>query len=148
MDEWTPSKDADAINGTKSRKDIEGADDTLGAIFPTKPGGIEFLRENNAWGFVNLNREPEFVLIYVSGSTKAVRYFARVQDIVPADVATLTRPAESYPQYDPSKSVVVFEPGTLQELTPEIQYREKTPYSLRYTTLGNVRDATGTDDLF
>ncbi len=97
---------------------------------------------------MSLNRNPEFVLIYVSGGAKAVRYFARVKEIVPADDATLTRPADSYPQYTPSKSVVVFEPGTLQELDTEIPYRGKTPYSLRYTTLEQTRSATGTDDLF
>ncbi len=34
MEKWTPSKDADAVSGVVSREDIEGDNDTLGAILP------------------------------------------------------------------------------------------------------------------
>jgi len=146
--DWNPSPGANAIQGTISREEIDGTDDTLGALFPTKPDGIEFIRENNAWGFVTISRDPEFVAIYVSGSAKEVQYFARVKEIVDAEDAELARPVEEYPQFEPSKSVVVFEPGSLYELTNPIPYRVKTPYSLRYTSLGEFRTATGTDELF
>lgn len=146
--DWNPSPDADAIQDTISRGEIEGADDIQGALFPTKPEGIDFIRENNAWGFVSISRRPEFVAIYVSGSAKEVQYFARVKEIVDAKDAELARPVEEYPQFDLSKSVVVFEPESLYELEDPIPYRAKTPYSLRYTSLGRFRSATGTDDLF
>lgn len=146
--DWTPSPGKNSIQGTISRNEIEGADDTKGALFPTKPEGIDFLRENNAWGFVTIRREPEFVAIYVSSPTKKVQYFARVKEIVNADDAELARPVEEYSQFDPSKNVILFEPGSLYELEDPIPYRVKTPYSLRYTVLGDLRSATGTDDLF
>lgn len=145
---WTPSPDANSVQGTISRKEIEGPDDTQGALFPTKPDGVEFIRENNAWGFVTVGREPEFVAIYVSGSAKEVQYFARIEEIVNARDAKLARQVEEYPQFDSSKSVVVFKPESLYELEDPIPYRMKTPYSLRYMNLGDFRTATGTDELF
>lgn len=146
--DWNPSPDANAIQGTITRGEIEGADDVKGALFPAKPAGVEFIQENNAWGFVTISRNPEFVGIYVSGSTKEVQYFARVKEIVGAQDAELARPREKYLKFDSSKSVVVFEPESLYELENPIPYRVKTPYSLRYTSLGQFRTATGTDGLF
>lgn len=146
--DWNPSPGANAIQGPISRNKIEGTDGTQGALFPTKPEGIEFIRENNAWGFVTISREPEFVAIYVSGSAKEVQYFARIKEIVDAEDAELARPVEEYQQFDSSKSVVVFEPESLYEVEDPIPYRVKTPYSLRYTKLGDFRSATGTDELF
>lgn len=145
---WEPRPGADALQGTISRNSINGSKDTLGVIFPTKPDGVEFLRENNAWGFVRIKKQPEFVIMYVSGSAKEVRYFARVLDIVDAKEANLARSEDEYPQFDTHKKVVVFEPGTLYEIENPIPYRVKTPYSMRYTTLGQFRSATGTDELF
>jgi hypothetical protein len=145
---WSPSPDANAIQGTISRSEIDGTDDIQGALFPTKPEGISFLQENNAWGFVRVSREPEFVAIYVSGSAGKVQYFARVKEIVRAEDVELARPVKEYPQFDRSKSVLVFEPGSLYKLEDPIPYRVKTPISLRYTSLGRLRSATGTDELF
>lgn len=138
----------DALQGTITRREIDGRDDTFGALFPTKPAGIEFLRENNAWGFVTLAKEPEFVAMYVSGSEKEVQYFARVSDIVDSEEAELIRPVEEYPQFKQGKKVVQFQPQSLYKLENPIPYRNRTPYSLRYITLGDFRTATGTDELF
>ena len=141
------SKMTEALQGTISRREIDGADDALGALFPTQPDGIEFLRDNNAWGFVTMNQEPEFVAMYVSGSEQEVQYFARVKEILDAEDADLARPVEEYPQFESGKKVVVFQPKSLYELEDSIPYRDRTPYSLRYITLGDFRTATGTDDL-
>lgn len=137
----------DALQGTISRHEIDGVDDTPGVLFPTQPEGIEFFRENNAWGFVTMNQEPEFVAMYVSGSENEVQYFARVKEIVDAEDAELARPVKEYPQFESGKKVVVFQPKSLYELEDPIPYRDRTPYSLRYVTLGDFRTATGTDDL-
>jgi len=138
----------DALQGTIARHEIDGRDDTPGALFPTQPNGVEFLRENNAWGFVTISQEPEFVAMYVSGSEKAVKYFARLEEIVDAKNAELARPGEEYPQYESGKKVVVFQPRSLYEVEDPIHFRNRTPYSLRYITLGDFRTATGTDELF
>lgn len=138
----------DALQGVISREKIEGADNTFGALFPTRPNGIGFLRENNAWGFVRMNEDPKFVAMYVSGSEKEVQYFARVEEVVDANDAGLARPEGDYSPFGTGKKVVLFEPESLYKLNDPIPYRERTPYSLRYITLGDFRAATGTDDLF
>jgi hypothetical protein len=94
-----------------------------------------------------MNQEPEFVAMYVSGSEQEVQYFARVKEILDAEDADLARPVEEYPQFESGKKVVVFQPKSLYELEDSIPYRDRTPYSLRYITLGDFRTATGTDDL-
>ncbi len=137
----------DAVQGTISRQDVDGPDDALGALFPTREDGIDFLRKNNAWGFVTMNRDPEFVAMYISGGPNEVRFVARVKEIVDAEDADLARPSEEYEQYSSGKQVVVFEPGSLYKLEDPIPYRDKTPYSLRYISLGDFRTATGTDEL-
>lgn len=137
-----------ALQGSITRNEIDGSDDTLGALFPTQPKGVEFLQENNAWGFVTITREPEFVAIYVSGSEKTVQYFAKVNEIVDAEDAELAHPVEEHPRFESGKKVVVFEPQSLYMLEDPIPYRDRTPYSLRYITLGDFRTATGTDELF
>lgn len=138
----------DSLQGKIRRKDIKGPDDMIGALFPMHPDGIEFLKNNNAWGFVSINRNPNFVAMYVSRSSSEVRYFARVERIIDAKEANLTRPVEEYPQFEDGKKVVVFEQNSLYELEDPIPYREKIPYALRYITLGDFRTATGTDELF
>jgi hypothetical protein len=138
----------DALQGTIARHEINGPEDTYGALFPTQPDGVEFLRENNAWGFVNMSKEPAFVAMYVSGTEKAVKYFAQVKRIVDSEDADLAHPVEEYPQFETRKKVIEFQPESLYELKDPIPYRNRTPYSLRYITLGDFRTATGTDELF
>jgi hypothetical protein len=137
-----------ALQGSITRNEIDGSDDTLGALFPTQPNGVEFLQENNAWGFVTITREPEFVAMYVSGSEKAVQYFAKVNKIADAENAELAHPVEEHPRFESGKKVVMFEPQSLYMLEDPVPYRDRTPYSLRYITLGDFRAATGTDELF
>lgn len=138
----------DALQGTIERHEIEGQNDTSGALFPTQPNGVEFLRENNAWGFVAISQEPDFVAMYVSGSQKAVKYFARVEEIVDAESAELARPVKEYQQYESGKNIVLFQANSLYKIEDPIPYRNQTPYSLRYIKLEDFRTATGTDELF
>lgn len=140
--------DASAVQGTIVRETIEGADDTLGGVFPTTPDGVEFLEENNAWGFVTISQKPDFVAMYVSAPQKEVQYFARVKSIIGADIVELARSPNTYAKYQSDKQVIEFESDSLYELEDPIPYREKIPRSLRYTDLGRFREATGTDDLF
>lgn len=140
-----------AIVGTIRREDIQGPEDATVAVFPTRESGIDFLRENNAWGFVSIAEQPEYVAMYVSRSVKKVKYFATVKDIVPAEEAKLDRPIGEYiddAKFAQDKKVVNFEPGTLYELANPIPYQSKYPQSLRHTTLGKIRTAETTDDLF
>lgn len=149
---WTgPKTGADAVVGQRSRTAIEGPDDATIAVFPSQLSGVEFLKENNAWGFVRINREPEYVAMYVSDDVQAVQYVAEAKEIVPAPEAELARTLESYggeqAEFGQDKKVVVFEPESLYELTDPIPYESRVPYSLRYTELGRFRTAETTDDI-
>lgn len=147
--EWTPEEGANAIAGSISRHEIEGDDDATVAVFPTKKSGISFLKENNAWGFVRVGRNPEFAAMYVSEGESEIRYVAKVRNLVKATEATLACPPESYDQakFDSDKKVVFFEPESLYELKDPIPYQNRWLQSLRYTSLGEFREADTTDDI-
>ncbi|MDB2243299.1 hypothetical protein PM076_07395 [Halorubrum ezzemoulense] len=146
-----PKTGANAVQGTISRKDLTGEDDATVAVFPSQKSGVQFLKENNAWGFVSISQNPEYVAMYVSDDVQAVQFVARVKEIVPANSATLSRTVESYAgeqaEFDQNQKVVIFEPGSLYELTDPIPFESRVPYSLRYTELGRLRKAETTDDI-
>lgn len=144
---WKPRVGADALSGSVKREEIQGDARDIVAVFPSKPDGVEFLRKNNAWGFVNIGRRPEHVAIYVSQDVRKVMYFADVRDIVPADEAELTRAPDSYETYSPKKSVVIFEEGSLKKLEDPIPFKSRALYSLRYTSLGDFKQADTLDDI-
>lgn len=150
--DWSgPQTGGNAVQGIISRSELEGSDDTTVAVFPSQTSGVEFLKENNAWGFVNVNQQPEYVAMYISEDVQQIRYVARVKDIVPSTEATLARTLESYvgdqAEFDQGKKVVIFEPGSLYELEDPIPYESRVPYSLRYTELGRFKQAETTDDI-
>jgi len=156
-DEWVPYEGANAVSGSITREEIQGSDDDLVALFPTKRSGVEFLRENNAWGFVRIGQDPKFVAMYVSEDVQQVKYIARVKEIVDADEADLARPLEKYygpasedaqAGFDPNKKVVVFEDRSLLELEDLIPYQGQHPQSLTYLNLGELKRANVTQDLF
>jgi hypothetical protein len=146
-----PQIGADAVQGTISRDELEGADDTTVAVFPSKESGLEFLKENNAWGFVSISQSPEYVAMYISEDIQEIRYVARVREIVPAAEAQLARTLDSYTgeqaEFDENQKVVVFEPGSLHEIEDPIKFESRVPYSLRYTELGRFKQAETTDDI-
>lgn len=147
----TGGEERGAIAGRIRRGELEGPDDALVAVFPSQPSGVKFLEDNNAWGFVNINRKPAYVAMYVTDDESAIRYVAEVDRIVGATEADLLKPAEEYKletEFDPNDRVVVFKRGTLHELEDSIPYEEKYPQSLRYSTLGKLRDAETTNDVF
>jgi predicted type IV restriction endonuclease len=138
------------IVGTIIRAEIDGEDDAKVAVFPTKKSGLTFLKENNAWGFVRVGSEFEYVAMYVTGEVRQVKYFATVNDVVPPSEADLSRPIEEYAdgaKIADDKMVVRFKPESLYELEDPIPYETKYPQSLRYTTLGALRTAETTDDI-
>ncbi|WP_255150378.1 type I restriction enzyme HsdR N-terminal domain-containing protein [Halorarius halobius] len=138
------------IVGTIRRTEIDGNDDAKVAVFPTKESGLPFLKENNAWGFVRVGSEFEYVAMYVTGDVRQVKYFATVRDVVPPEEANLSRPIEEYAdgaKIAEDKMVIRFEPESLYELENPVPYESKYPQGLRYTTLGAIRSAETTDDM-
>lgn len=154
---WVPSEGANAVQGTISREQLSGDDDDLVAVFPSKKSGVPFLKENNAWGFVRIGQNPEYVAMYVSEDVQKVKYVAKVKDVVSPENANLARPLDFYNEsasedeqagFDPSKKVVIFEDETLYELSDPIPFKNEWIQSLRYTRLGDFKNAEVTDDIF
>jgi len=134
------------------RAELTGSDESQVAIFLTRESGIPFLKENNAWGFVQMGRNPEYAAFYVAGGPQEIRYVARVKEIVRAKNVTLASDLTAYTgekaTYEPDDQVVVFEPGTLYELEDPISYEGKAPQSRVYTDLGRFKTASTTREAY
>jgi hypothetical protein len=138
------------IAGRIRREEINGNDEARVAVFPSKESGLPFLIENNAWGFVRVGSEFEYVAMYITGDVREVRYIATVKDVVPPEEAELARPIEEYAdgaKIATDKMVIRFEPGSLRELEDPVPFETKYPQSLQYTTIGALRTAETTDDM-
>jgi predicted type IV restriction endonuclease len=138
-----------------AREDIRGEDNDSVVVVPAKiERGLDFLFRNQAWGFVHIGQNPEFVAFYITGGDgiSAVWYIARVADVVDIEEAELEDdPEELIDLSDPNerrKKVIQLEHGSLYEPENPIPYSKKYPQSLRYTTLGKIRNAKTTEDLF
>ena len=139
-----------AIVNTISRDEIDGDDTAKVAVFPARESGVEFLEDNNAWGFVRIGQEPDYVGMYIAKPAQEVRYFAEVDSIVPATEADLASPLESYvdmAKFDRDKKVIQFKEGSLRKLEDPIPHGEYTPQSISYTTLKKFKKAEQTGDL-
>jgi hypothetical protein len=121
------------------------------AVFPTRKSGLTFLYENNAWGFVQIGRTPDYVAMYLSQDVQEVRYVAKVDEIVSPEAAHLHRKPESYvdrAEIEDGEMVIDFVEDSFYELEDPIPFDNEYPQSLRYTTIGKLRTAETTDDLF
>ncbi|PSQ62519.1 MAG: hypothetical protein BRD21_05760, partial [Halobacteriales archaeon SW_8_66_22] len=104
------------VAGKLARNEIEGDPDARVAVFPTKESGLPFLKENEAWGFVRVGSEFDYVAMYVTGDVRKVKYFAKVSDVVEPDEADLMREPLDYKdraKIDEGKKVIMFESGSL-----------------------------------
>jgi hypothetical protein len=138
------------IAGTIRRADIAGNADATVAVFPTRESGLPFLKENEAWGFVRVGRKFDYVAMYVTGDVGQVKYFAEVDEVLSPENTDLVRDALDYVDREriaDDKKVITFRSGTLYELEDPIPFETKYPQALRYTTLGELRNATTTDDM-
>ena len=138
------------VAGTIRRADIEGDDDAEVAVFPSRESGLPFLLENNAWGFVRIGRDFDYVAMYITRDAREVRYFATVKDVVDPEEANLVREPSEYKdgaKIAEEKKVVRFEEDSLYELEDPIPFESKYPQGHRYTTLGKIRAAETTDDI-
>ena len=140
----------DRIAGTVTRQEIRGDPGARVAVFPTKESGLPFLKENEAWGFVRIGNEFDYVAMYVTGDVREVKYFAKVNDVVEPNKAELMRDPLDYrdrAKIAEGKKEIEFEPGSLCEFEDPVPYESRYPQSLQYTTLGDLRNAETTDDM-
>ncbi|SDD68380.1 type I restriction enzyme HsdR N-terminal domain-containing protein [Natrinema hispanicum] len=139
------------VVGTISRDEIEGDDDATVAVYPSRESGLRFLKENAAWGFVRVGRDFDYIAMYVTGDESEVRYFAEVKEVVDPSEADLERDPLDYLDRDEvgeGKKVIEFERDSFFELKNPIPYESQHAQSRRDTTLGKLREAGTTDDLF
>jgi len=146
---------SDTVDQKIARQDTTGNDSDSVVVVPAKiERGLDFLFRNQAWGFVHIGQNPEFIAFYITGGegVSAVWYIARVAAVVDIEEAELEdEPAELIDLSDPNerrKKVIQLEAGSLYELENPIPYAKKYPQSLRYTTLGKLRRAETTEGLF
>ena len=137
---------------TISRAELQGDPDDLVAIFPTKEFGVDFLLENNAWGLVRISREPVYIGMYVSGSVKEIKYVGKVRDIVSVneigdDLKNSVKEYSSKIGGGTANKLVRIKKNSLYQLEEPIPFNNKFPQSLRYAKLGELRNATTTDDV-
>ena len=137
---------------TISRAELQGDPDDLVAIFPTKEFGVDFLLENNAWGLVRISREPVYIGMYVSGSVKEIKYVGKVRDIVSVneigdDLKNSVKEYSSKIGGGTANKLVRIKTNSLYQLEEPIPFNNKFPQSLRYAKLGELRNATTTDDV-
>jgi hypothetical protein len=140
----------DRVAGTITRREIDGDPSARVAVFPTRESGLSFLIENEAWGFVRVGSDFDYVAMYVTGDVREVKYFANVRDVVEPDEAELMREPLDYKdraKIAEGKKVIMFESGSLYELEDPVPFESKYPQSLQYTTLGKLQDAETTDDM-
>lgn len=138
------------VAGTMRRTDIEVGEEAQVAVFPTRESGLPFLFENNAWGFIRIGRDFDYVAMYVTQDAREVQYFATVRDVVAPEDAELVREPTEYLDRDEiadNKMVVRFKADSLYRLEDPIPYETKYPQSHRYTTLGEFRTAETTNDI-
>lgn len=147
-DETTPIENR--VAGRTTRQSISGDPDAQVAVFPTKESGLAFLKENEAWGFVRVGSDFEYVAMYVTGDAQEIKYIAEMSDIVEPDEADLMRDPVDYrdgAKIAEGKKVIEFAPDSLYELEDPVPYATKYPQGLRYSTLGDLREAETTDDM-
>ncbi len=124
----------------------------LVVICPAQGRGVDWMKKYNAWGYVRVARTPDYFALYVSNHIRQIRYFARVLKVIdPDDPASPVRSDfEDDSTYRPGKKVIMFVPGSLQEVKSPIPLGQKRRYamrSLRYTTLEALRNARSVDDI-
>lgn len=131
-----------------SRKELQGDDNALVSVAPTRPEGIEFLYENHAWGFPRMSLNPQYMGIYVSGNVKRLEYIGEVDEIITADSAKLAKPAQEYEYYNSSGKVIYFKPDELYQLEDPLPFASRVLYPpQRYTSLYNIKVADTIDDI-
>ena len=127
-----------AVVGTIRRDQISGSDDASVVVFPSKKSGIDFLMENNAWGFVRIGQEPDFIAMYVSEDIQAVKSIAEIDEIVEPEEADLARPLEEV------RELVEATPPEIEseiaERFTENGYRELFNLHMAYLLLWTVID--------
>ena len=128
----------DQINMKRELEEIKDV-----AVFPSNPDGIQFLLENTAWGYVNMNREVDYIAIYVTDPEQAIKYFGKVKKVIPQEEhEKLARDDEDHE----GKQIILLD--WVVPLTNPVKFKGFILRSLRYTSLQKLLKAKTTEDLW
>lgn len=120
-------------------------------IAPSKPDGVDFLIEYNAWGFIRIKRKPDYFALYVSSPESKISYFGEVEDIVipgASNSPISKEEARKYETFKEGKKVVVLKPNSLKKLEKGIPMgvRRGKLQGIKFVTLTQFINAETIDD--
>jgi len=135
-----------------SREELASLKEGKVVICPSKPEGVNFLLQYNAWGFVRIRREPEYFALYVSRPESRISFFGEVKEILyPKDPGSpiTEEEARRYKEFKEGKKVIVLKPESLRRLDKGIPKGtlKKVLQGLKYVTLSQFISAKTLDDL-
>jgi hypothetical protein len=113
-------------------------------------GGVNFLRENNAWGYVKIAQDPIYFALYEGDPTMAIRYFGIIDQIIsPIDTHSPFR-REPYAEKlaREGKKLILLKEGTLEELEHPIRIGPSRIgiMGTQFVDLSTFLDASTLDD--
>jgi hypothetical protein len=135
-----------------SKGEMKSLKEGIVLIAPSKPEGVIFLVEHNAWGFIRLKKKTDYFALYVSSPESMISYFGKVEDVVkprdPNSPISLEE-ARQYETYKEGKKVVVLKPNSLKKMENGIPRGVKKGklQGIKFVTLNQFINAETTDDL-
>lgn len=129
--------------------EMPGDDDAQVGVYPCDfERGMPFIYEHEAWGFIYIASQPDYFCIYLNRPYQQIQLIAKVEELVTKDEFFAQHDLSRSPdEIDDDKMVIRFE--SVQQLADPIPIGER-PHrmqGLMYTTLGDLRNASTTDDL-
>jgi len=130
-----------------SRSSLSDLEEGDIVVCPSRPEGVDFLKRNQAWGFVRIRREPRYFALYVSSPIHAITHFGEVEKVAEPKDSRVANP-EEYETYGVGKKVIQLKAGSLKELgDPITKGTQPIPQGIWYTTLSKFLRANTLDDL-
>jgi hypothetical protein len=134
-----------------SREKLASLKEGKVVICPSKPDGVKFLLQHNAWGFVRIRRKPEYFALYVSHPESAVSFFGEVKEILhPKDPKSpiTEEEARRYKEFREGKKIIVLKPESLRKLDKRIPKGTlKIPQGIKYVALSQFINAKTLDEI-
>lgn len=136
-----------------SREELASLKDGMVVICPSKPEGVNFLLQYNAWGFVRIRKKPKYFALYVTRPESKISFFGEVEEILhPKDPSSPITEDEArrYKTFKEGKKVIVLKSESLRKLDkgiPKGTSKKKILQGIKYVTLNQFINAKTLDDL-
>ena len=115
-------------------------------IYPSKPEGVEFLKQYQAWpARIGEWKNPKYFALYISNPDHAIKYFGEIEDLINTEDSGIENPEDR--KYLIGKKVIRLKKGSLRELSDPIRKGASVPYVAWRVPLSKFINANITDDL-